>query len=124
MSDKSGRYEVDYFSYFNKLFETWEKSTNSILDIWFNSPMIERAVEKSTELNSYINGFISRTVETKCRNHGEADNIVEYVASLEQKISDLENKVRELESRKSVSSRTKKTGSNNKKKKEFGTKEK
>ena len=124
MSDKSGRNEVDYFSYFNKLFETWEKSTNNILEIWFNSPMIERAVEKSSELNSYINGFITRTVESKCRNHSEAENIVEYVASLEEKISDLENKLKELESRKSVSQKTKKTGSNGKNKKESGVKEK
>jgi hypothetical protein len=57
--------EIYYFSYFKKLFESWEESTNKLMDVWMNSPLMERAVEKSSEFKSYIHSFMEQTLEQR-----------------------------------------------------------
>lgn len=111
--------ELYYFGYFKKLYESWEESTNVMMDIWINSPYMERAVDKSTEFKSYIQNFIENTIENRCEpKKKDADKMSEYIDSLEEKIRDLEGKVKTLEAKD-----TKQTPGRRKKIKTTGTKE-
>ena len=111
--------ELYYFGYFKKLYESWEESTNVMMDIWINSPYMERAVDKSTELKSYIQNFIENTIESRCEpKKKDADKIAEYIDSLEEKIRDLEGKLKTLETKD-----TKQTPGRRKKNKDTGVKE-
>ncbi len=50
--------ELHYFSYFKKLYESWEKSMSQALEVWLKSPLFtnstEKAIEKSIEFRNYI----------------------------------------------------------------------
>ena len=65
MSEKKEQQEMYYFGYFNKLYESWEESTNKMMDVWMSSPFMDRAVEKSSEFKNYIHNFIDQTLEKR-----------------------------------------------------------
>jgi len=44
---KKTKAEEEYFSYFSKLYESWEKSTHQAMKAWIKNPLMEQAVEKS-----------------------------------------------------------------------------
>ena len=118
MEKKEEYEELYYFSYFKKLYESWQESTNMMMGIWLNSPYVERAGDKSTEFKNYIQNFIEETLRSRCepmkRNTGK---LIEYIDSLEEKIRDLEGKVQELEAK------PKRQAPRKKKKKQTGVKE-
>ena len=91
MSKQKEYAEMYYFGYFKKLYESWEESTNKMMDVWMNSPLMDRAVEKSSEFKDYIHGFIEQTLETRCSpQKREMDRLVDTIDSLEAKIAGLE----------------------------------
>lgn len=92
--------DMYYFGYFKKLYESWEESTNKMMDVWINSPLMDRAVEKSSEFKDYIHDFIEQTLETRCTpRKKEMDRLNNTIDSLEAKIAELEQKMAGLESR-------------------------
>jgi polyhydroxyalkanoate synthesis regulator phasin len=98
--DKKKEYEeVYYFSYFKKLFESWEESTNILMDVWMKSPLMERAVEKSSEFKNYIHGFIEQTLEQRyLPQKKDMDKLINTLDSLGEKIVELESKIADLQS--------------------------
>jgi polyhydroxyalkanoate synthesis regulator phasin len=98
--DKKKEYEeIYYFSYFKKLFESWEESTNKLMDVWMSSPLMERAVEKSSEFKSYIHGFIEQTLEQRyIPEKKDMEKLIDTLDSLGEKISELEGKITDLQS--------------------------
>ncbi|MFI5322270.1 MAG: hypothetical protein ACHQ6U_01775 [Thermodesulfobacteriota bacterium] len=98
--DKKKEYdEVYYFGYFKKLFESWEESTNKFVDVWMKSPLMERAVEKSSEFKNYVHGFIEQTLEQRyLPQKKDMDILINTLDSLGEKIAELESKIKDLES--------------------------
>lgn len=100
MSKQKEYADMYYFGYFKKLYESWEESTNKMMDVWINSPFMDRAVEKSSEFKDYIHGFIEQTLETRCTpRKKEMDRLNDTIDSLEAKIAELEQKISGLERR-------------------------
>lgn len=100
MSKQKEYADMYYFGYFKKLYESWEESTNKMMDVWINSPLMDRAVEKSSEFKDYIHGFIEQTLETRCTpRKKEMDRLNDTVDSLEAKIAELQKKIAGLESK-------------------------
>lgn len=98
MGKKKQLDEVYYLGYFKKLYESWEESTHKMMDIWFNSPLMDRAVEKSSEFKSYVQVFMEQSLEK--RNVPESDEmnkLINTVDALELKIAELEEKIEDLE---------------------------
>lgn len=102
MEKKKDSEQLYYFGYFKKLYESWEESTNIMMDMWLNSPYMERAFDKSLEFKNYVQGFMEDTLEERCGSKKEAktdtDKLELYIDKLEKKIADLEGKIQELES--------------------------
>lgn len=98
--DKKKEYdEVYYFGYFKKLFESWEESTNKFVDVWMKNPLMERAVEKSSEFKNYVHGFIEQTLEQRyLPQKKDMDILINTLDSLGEKIAELESKIKDLES--------------------------
>ena len=99
--------EVYYLGYFKKLYESWEESTHKMMDVWLNSPLMDRAVEKSSEFKNYVQNFMEQSLEN--RNiperremdkliNTEMDKLINTIDSLEMKIAELEEKIENLES--------------------------
>lgn len=106
LEKKKDHEQLYYFGYFKKLYESWEESTNMMVDIWLNTPYMERAFDKSLEFKNYVQNFMEDTLESRCgpkKDHKDSkkdnDKLVEYIDSLEEKIRGLEEKVQELESK-------------------------
>jgi hypothetical protein len=102
LEKKKDHEQLYYFGYFKKLYESWEESTNMMMDIWLKSPYMDRAFDKSLEFKNYVQNFMEDTLESRCglkkSNKDSKDKLVEYIDSLEEKILELEEKVQELES--------------------------
>jgi hypothetical protein len=98
--DKKKEYEeIYYFGYFKKLFESWEESTNKFMDVWMKSPLMDRAVEKSSEFKNYIHGFIEQTLEQRyLPQRRDMDKLIDTLDSLGEKIAELEGKITDLQS--------------------------
>ena len=112
MAEKDKQADIYYFGYFNKLYESWEKSTHKVMDIWMNSPLMEGAVEKSSELKNYVNNFMESTLEKRCLpEQGDMEKIFDTIDNLHEKVSDLENEIEKLktEAKKAKTSGTRKT---------------
>lgn len=118
MEKKKDHEQLHYFGYFKKLYESWEESTNMMMDIWLNSPYMERAFDKSLEFKNYVQNFMEETLESRCepkKSHKDSkadkDKMAEYINSLEEKVRELEVKLQELESKpkKKTPTRRKKT---------------
>ncbi len=98
MEKKKDYEEIYYFSYFKKLFESWEESTNKLMDVWMNSPLMERAVEKSSEFKSYIHSFMEHTLEQRyLPEKKDMDKLIDTLDSLGEKIAELESKITDLQ---------------------------
>ena len=111
--------EVYYLGYFKKLYESWEESTHKMMDVWFNSPLMDRAVEKSSEFKNYVQVFMEQSLEKRnIPERGEMDKLINTIDSLEMKIAKLEEKIEDLETipqKTSPKSKTKKTKTKNQK---------
>jgi polyhydroxyalkanoate synthesis regulator phasin len=98
LNKKNDYEEIYYFSYFKKLFESWEESTNKLMDVWMNSPLMERAVEKSSEFKNYIHSFIEHTLEQRyLPEKRDMDKLIDTLDSLGEKIAELEGKISDLQ---------------------------
>ncbi len=90
--------EVYYLGYFKKLYESWEESTHKMMDIWFNSPLMDRAVEKSSEFKNYVQVFMEQSLEQRnVPERDEMDKLINTIDALELKIAKLEEKIEDLE---------------------------
>ena len=90
--------EVYYLGYFKKLYESWEESTHKMMDVWFNSPLMDRAVEKSSEFKNYVQDFMEQSLEARnVPERKEMDRLINTIDSLEMKIAKLEEKIETLE---------------------------
>jgi polyhydroxyalkanoate synthesis regulator phasin len=99
LNKKNEYEEVYYFSYFKKLFESWEESTNKLMDVWMSSPLMERAVEKSSEFKNYIHSFIEQTLEQRyLPEKRDMEKLIDTLDSLGEKIAELEVKITDLQS--------------------------
>ncbi len=102
MGDKK-REEPDYFNYFKRVYELWEKSASQALELWIKSPLfkntMEKALEKSTEFRNYIQEVMDRTLQYRYfPMKNDIDKLAEYLSSLEEKLNKLESKINELHS--------------------------
>lgn len=114
MPEKEKEEESKYFSYFKKLYETWEKSTSQALEVWLRSPLfrnnMERAVEKSNEFKNYIHDTMERNIKHKyIPMKKDMDKLMGSLKSLEEKLYMLEEKISNLESTSKRSGGRKKT---------------
>jgi hypothetical protein len=103
MQEKEKQEESTYFSYFKKLYESWEKSTSQAVEIWLRSPLfrnnMERAVEKSIEFKNYIHDTMERNLKHKyIPMKNDVDKLTSSLKNLEQKLKRLEEKISNLES--------------------------
>lgn len=90
--------EVYYLGYFKKLYESWEESTHKMMDVWFNSPLMDRAVEKSSEFKNYVQVFMEQSLEQRnVPEREEMDKLINTIDDLELKIARLEEKIEDLE---------------------------
>lgn len=97
--------EVCYLGYFKKLYESWEESTHKIMDVWFNSPLMDRAVEKSSEFKNYVQVFMEQSLEQRnVPERDEMNKLINTVDALELKIAKLEGKIEDLEAKPKKSS--------------------
>lgn len=100
MSKKKGLDEIYYLGYFKKLYESWEESTHKMMDIWFNSPLMDRAVEKSSEFKDYVQDFMEQNLEQRnIPERNNMDKLINTIDSLEVKIAKLEEKIEDLETK-------------------------
>ena len=99
MSKKNEYEQIYYFSYFKKLYESWEESTNKLVDVWMNSPLMDRAVEKSSEFKNYIHNFIDNTLEKRyLPEKRDMEKLIDTLDTLGEKITELENRITDLQS--------------------------
>ncbi len=97
MSEKKAYDESYYFSYFKKLFESWEESTHKAMDIWLKSPFMDRAFDKSTEFKQYVQKFMENSLESRATPDTQSiEKLIESINQIEQKVSRIEKKVDEL----------------------------
>lgn len=90
--------EIYYLGYFKKLYESWEESTHKMMDVWFNSPLMERAVEKSSEFKNYVQVFMEESLERRnLAEREEMNKLINTIDALEIKIAKLEEKIESLE---------------------------
>ncbi len=108
--------EVYYLGYFKQLYESWEESTHKMMDVWFNSPLMDRAVEKSSEFKNYVQVFMEQSLEKRnIPERKEMDRLINTIDSLEMKIAKLEEKIEDSETTpKKKSSKTKSTAKESK----------
>jgi polyhydroxyalkanoate synthesis regulator phasin len=99
LNKKSEYEQIYYFSYFKKLYESWEESTNKLMDVWMSSPLMERAVEKSSEFKNYIHNFIDNTLEKRyLPEKRDMEKLIDTLDSLGEKIAELEDRITDLQS--------------------------
>ena len=99
MSKKNDFEQIYYFGYFKKLYESWEESTNKLMDVWMSSPLMERAVEKSSEFKNYIHNFIDNTLEKRyLPEKRDMDKLIDTLDTLGEKIAELEDRITDLQS--------------------------
>ena len=120
LSKKNEYEQIYYFSYFKKLYESWEESTNKLMDVWMSSPLMDRAVEKSSEFKNYIHNFIENTLEKRyLPEKRDMEKLIDTLDSLGEKIAELEDRITTLQSnaKKSGTKAKSKTVTGNAKKK-------
>jgi len=110
------RSELDYFSYFKKLYESWEKSMSRALEVWLKNPLFtsttEKAIEKSAEFKNYIYDIMERTLKQRYfPTRNDMDKLMTSLDMLETKVSELSEKINELQVGEKPTSRRKKAKS-------------
>jgi polyhydroxyalkanoate synthesis regulator phasin len=103
MPEKSKEGELYYFSYFKKLYESWEKSMSQALEVWLKSPIFtnsaEKAIEKSIEFKNYMHDIMERTLKHRyLPTKNDMDKLMNSLDNLEVKLNKLEGKINELQS--------------------------
>jgi division protein CdvB (Snf7/Vps24/ESCRT-III family) len=102
MSEKKRKSELDYFSYFKKLYESWEKSMSQALEIWLKNPLLtnttERAIEKSAEFKNYIHDIMERTLNQRhFPMRDDMDKIITSLDKLQTRVSELSERINEIQ---------------------------
>jgi hypothetical protein len=105
MYEKKRESELDYFSYFKKLYESWEKSMSQALEVWLKTPLLintsEKAVEKSAEFNNYIHDIMERTLKQRYfPMKDDMDKVITSLDKLEIKVNELSERIKELQTAK------------------------
>jgi hypothetical protein len=101
MSEKKREAELDYFSYFKKLYESWEKSMYQALEIWLKNPLLintaEKAIEKSAEFKNYMSDVMERTLKLRYfPMKDDMDKVITSLDKLEIKVNELSERIDEL----------------------------
>ncbi len=102
MSEKKRESELDYFSYFKKLYESWEKSMSQALEFWFKNPLLtnttEKAIEKSAEFKNYIYDIMERTLRHRYfPMKDDMNKVITYLDKLEIRVDELSERIDELQ---------------------------
>lgn len=102
MPEKDEEEESNYFGYFKKLYESWERSASQAVDIWLKSPLftnsMERAIEKSIEFKRYIQDTIERTLKQRyIPTRDDTDKLKDSLDRLQERLNHLEEKIGKLE---------------------------
>jgi hypothetical protein len=102
-----------YFSYFKKLYESWEKSMSEAMDLWLNNPVFtdsaEKAIEKSVEFKDYTYDIMERTLKNRyIFTAYDMDKLTRSLDNIETKLNKLEEKINEIQSAKRSSTESKK----------------
>jgi hypothetical protein len=102
MSEKKSENELDYFSYFKKLYESWEKSMSQALEVWLKNPLLtnttEKAIEKSAEFKTYIHDIMERTLRQRYFPiKDDMDKVIMSLDKLEIRVNELSDRFNELE---------------------------
>ena len=101
MSEKINVKRPFYFSYFEKLYETWENSASQALQLWFKNPIfincMEKALEKSLEFKNYTQDIIEKTLNyrhTPIKNN--MYNLMNKIDDKEIKFIEKDKKIKQL----------------------------
>lgn len=102
MNEKKREIELDYFSYFKKLYESWEKSMSQALEIWLKNPLLtnttEKAIEKSAEFKNYIYDIMERTLRHRYLPiKDDMDKVITSLDKLEIRVDELSERIDELQ---------------------------
>ncbi|MEE9214029.1 MAG: hypothetical protein V3U54_04425 [Thermodesulfobacteriota bacterium] len=94
---KKTKAEEEYFSYFSKLYESWEKSTHQAMKAWIKNPLMEQAVEKSGEFKKYIQEIMDQNLEYRYFPlKKDIDSLKTALENIEEKLDKLENTINTL----------------------------
>jgi hypothetical protein len=94
--------ELYYFSYFKRLYESWEESTSQALEVWLKSSLFtnttEKAIEKSVEFKNYIYDIMERTLKQRYfPMKNDMEKIINSLDNLEIKLNKLSERINELQ---------------------------
>lgn len=97
MSEKSKHNKPFYLIYFEKLYESWEISSEKALKLWFHNPLfsnfMDRAVEKSLEFKNYTQEIIDKTLKYRfLPKRNDLTNLTDSLGNLDERVSRLEGK--------------------------------
>jgi hypothetical protein len=90
--------ESYYFSYFKKLYESWERSMSKVMEVWLNNPIFtnsaDKAIEKSLEFKGYIHDIMERTLRHRfISTKYNVDKLAKSLDQLEVKLNEVEEKI-------------------------------
>jgi hypothetical protein len=111
MAGQKRERELHYFSYFKKLYESWERSMSQALEVWLKNPLVtnstEKAIEKSIEFRNYIYEIMDRSLQQRVfPMKDDMDKVLGSLDILETKLNKLSKRMDELEvDEKSISRR-------------------
>jgi len=94
--------ELDYLSYFKRLYESWEKYMFQALEVWLKNPLFtnttEKAIEKSTEFKNYIHDIMERSLKQRYfPMKDDMDKVITSLDKLETRVSELSKRINELQ---------------------------
>jgi Na+/phosphate symporter len=94
--------ELDYLSYFKKLYESWEKYMFQALEVWLKNPLFtnttEKAIEKSTEFKNYIHDIMERSLKQRYfPMKDDMDKVITSLDKLETRVSELSERINEFQ---------------------------
>lgn len=98
MSEKNKQTKSFYLSYFEKLYESWEISTQKALTFWFHNPLLstfmDRAVEKSIEFKNYTQEIIDKTLRYRyVPINNDLMKLTNSIEHFDERLSKLESKI-------------------------------
>lgn len=113
MPEISKDVESCYFSYFKKLYESWERSISKAMGVWFNNPIFtsstEKAIEKSVEFKDYIYNVMDRTLKHRfIPAMYDMDKLAKSLDKLEVKLNKAEEKINKIQRPKRLNTERKK----------------
>lgn len=105
--------ESCYFSYFKKLYESWERSMSKAMGVWLNNPLFthstEKAIEKSVEFKDYIYDIMDRTLKHRfIPPIYDIDKLAKSLDELEIKLNEVQEKINKIQSVKKSTTERKK----------------